>query len=181
MVSAADDILDFWFVKSTPEDWFKKNDGFDATIRERFGALVEDAAAARLDGWRGSADGCLALILLLDQFTRNIHRGSPQAFAADHLALDYARHALNQGYDRAVAAERRPFYYLPFEHSEDLADQERSVRLFEAHGDPVMLDYAIRHKVIVERFGRFPHRNAVLGRASTPEELEFLAGPNSSF
>jgi uncharacterized protein (DUF924 family) len=174
-------VLRFWFSSGSRTRWFEKDSAFDADIRARFAAAAAQAMAGELDHWAETPDGSLALILLLDQFPRNIHRGLPQAFAGDARARQVADAALARGYDRAMPAERRLFFYLPFEHSEDLPDQVRSLRLFEALGNEEQLDYAVRHHVIIERFGRFPHRNAVLGRASTPAELAFLTEPESSF
>ena len=181
-------VLDFWFgppgsagYGKPREVWFKSDPAFDADVRRRFGGDLEQAATGSLDGLVGSPEGTLALVILLDQFPRNIHRGTPRAFAFDAKALDVARQALEAGHDRAVAPFQRTFLYLPFEHSEMLADQDRSVALFEALGDETTLDYAIRHREIIVRFGRFPHRNAILGRDSTPEEAAFLEQPGSSF
>jgi len=171
--------------------WFSVRAAFDDEIRARFGALAAAAAAGELDGWAATGDGALALVIALDQFPRNLHRGTPQAFACDARAREIASGAIDRGLDLRVALERRAFVYLPFEHSELLADQDRSVALFEAWAaehpaeqraaaDDTM-SYAVRHREIIERFGRFPHRNAVLGRTSTPEEIAFLAEPRSSF
>lgn len=182
------EILDFWFgapdsdvYGTTREIWFKADTGFDADVRRRFAGALDRAAAGAHDGMGATSEGTLALIVLLDQFPRNIHRGTPQAFAFDAKALDTAQRALDAGHDAALPAFQRGFLYLPFEHSEDRADQERSVALFRALGDANMLDFAVRHRDIVARFGRFPHRNAILGRESTPEEVEFLDQPGSSF
>lgn len=165
--------------------WFKADPGFDAALRARFGALRERAAAGDCADWALEAEPCLALILLLDQLPRNLFRGSPQAFATDAAARATARAALGRGFDRSLPATWRQFIYLPFEHSEILADQELSVRLATALArDPAFadtLDYAERHHAIVARFGRFPHRNAALGRASTAAEEAFLREPGSSF
>lgn len=186
------EVLDFWFGPAdTPEygrprdAWFQKSEAFDETIRLRFFDLYLQAADGHLDAWRAAPDSLLALILVLDQFSRNLFRGSPRAFAMDSQALAAAQHALVQGYDRLLAPVQRWFVYLPFEHAEDLAMQRRSVALFEGlRDDPASagtIDYARRHFEIIARFGRFPHRNAVLGRVSTPEEIEFLRQPGSGF
>jgi uncharacterized protein (DUF924 family) len=175
------DVLDFWFADHAKPLWFEKDPAFDASIRERFAGLIEAGGAGALDDWLETPEGALALVLLLDQFPRNIHRGRPLAFAYDAKAREVAKAALARGHDRALPEDRRFFFYLPLEHSEDLADQERSVALFEALGDPQMIDYAVRHREIIARFGRFPHRNAILGRPATPEEEVFLEGPQSSF
>ncbi|MEM9684258.1 MAG: DUF924 family protein, partial [Pseudomonadota bacterium] len=147
----------------------------------RFGEHLDPAAAGTYDAMIARPEDALALTILLDQFPRNIFRGSPQSFAYDAKALSVARQSLDLGHDGAVAPFQRTFFYLPFEHSEEMADQDRSVALFEALGDDNGLDYAVRHRDIVRQFGRFPHRNAVLGRKSTPEEVEFLKQPGSSF
>lgn len=181
-------VLGFWFgdlppgTDPEPRDvWFKPTPDFDREITERFLGDTERAAAGELDDLMGSAEGCLALVILLDQFPRNMFRGTARAFAADDKALTIARHALDKGFDTSLPPVACLFLYLPFEHSEDLADQERSVALFEALKNDYWLDYAVRHRDIVARFGRFPHRNAILGRASTAEEEAFLKQPGSSF
>lgn len=177
-------ILSFWFADGpavSREVWFKANPSFDKEISRRFRRTYERAAAGELDGLAENAEGSLALVLLLDQFPRNLFRGTAGAFASDGPARAVARHALKRGFDRPLPPAQRLFLYLPFEHSEDLADQEQSVALFAALGDAEWLDYAKRHRDIVARFGRFPHRNAALGRPSTPEEVAFLQTPGSSF
>lgn len=193
--AAAAAVLDFWFLPvGTPghdrprAEWFRKDDAFDDAIRQRFGALVDTALAGNLADWDDSAEGGLARILLLDQFTRNLFRSTARAFAGDAAALALATQLVSSGRDKNLPPIRRWFVFMPFEHSESLLDQERSVALFaglrrEAQ-EPAFesaYDYAERHRAIIERFGRFPHRNAALGRASTPEELEFLKQPGSSF
>jgi uncharacterized protein (DUF924 family) len=185
-------LIDFWFgpprspTRFEQRDvWFKVDPAFDAQCRDRFGALRERAAAGDCADWALEAEPCLALILLLDQFPRNLFRGTAKAFATDPQAREAARDALGRGFDRSLPASWRQFIYLPFEHSEDLADQELSVKLAAGLArDPAFartLDYAQRHQVIIARFGRFPHRNAALGRQSTPEEEAFLKEPGSSF
>jgi len=175
------DVLTFWYEECTPEDWFKKDAAFDAALRERFGALHDRAAAGACDSWADSADGALALVLVLDQFSRNLYRDDPRAFAQDEKALGVARSAIAAGFDQEQPHDRRHFLYIPFEHSEILADQEEGVAHFERHGDAETLRYAIAHRDIIQRFGRFPHRNACLGRTSTDEETAFLKTPGSSF
>ena len=170
------EVIQFWR-DAGPKRWFAKDDAFDADIRRRFLPAVEAAQTGRLDGWGQTADGALALMLLLDQFPRNLFRGSPQAFAGDATARERADAAIAAGFDRAVAPELRPFFYLPFMHSETLADQERSLELYRtlhAEGGTDNRAFAEDHHAIIARFGRFPHRNAVLGRAATPEEQAFL-------
>jgi uncharacterized protein (DUF924 family) len=184
----ASDVLDFWFGTSDTarDEWFRKDPAFDARIRERFGPLVEQALAGALTDWNRAPDGALAQVLLLDQFTRNIHRGSALAFAGDRPALALAQSMVGRGDDAALPPLRRVFVYLPFEHAEDAAAQRESLRLFAAlaAAHPALEpfnDYARRHAEVIERFGRFPHRNAVLGRASTAEELAYLSQPGSGF
>ncbi len=191
-MSGPEEVLDFWFGREGEEGygefrevWFTKDPEFDQEVRDRFEPVYEEAAAGRLEGWKDEAQSCLALIIVLDQFPRNMFRGDPKMYATDEEARDAARYAVEQGYDRELAPFQRMFVYLPFEHSEDLEDQRRSVELFRAlageMGSEDLLGYAVRHMQIVERFGRFPHRNEILGRATAPEEAEFLSGPDSSF
>jgi len=174
--------LSFWFEEISAELWFKKDDAFDSLLAERFGRLVEQALAGQLDSWAGAAEGRLALILLLDQMTRNIYRGRPAAFAGDDMALALSVRAEKEGMIAAEPqVERRQFFLMPMMHSEDIQIQKTSLPLFRAHTTERTYDYAVRHHDIIARFGRFPHRNAVLGRPSSQEELDFLTGPNSSF
>jgi uncharacterized protein (DUF924 family) len=182
----ADEILEFWFgAGSDPareRPWFAQDDGFDRACRIGFLADHERAAAGELDSWKAEPSSTLALILLLDQFPRNIFRGSPRAFATDPEALATAKHAIACGFDLALPPVQRPFIYLPFQHSENLDDQQESLRLFRKLGaeHPATagyVEYAEHHLEVIRRFGRFPHRNAVLGRASTPEEAEHLQRP----
>ena len=181
----ADTVLEFCFTEASPADWFERSDAFDAKIRERFAGALEAARAGGLDDWAATPRGCLALIILIDQFSRNLYRGSPEAWSADPAALALTRRALEAGHDAELGKDERKFLYMPLMHSEALADQEDCVRLFRelADGDAedVSLDFAVRHRDIVARFGRFPHRNETLGRASTAEEIAFLEEPNSSF
>ncbi|HEY0820524.1 MAG TPA: DUF924 family protein [Rhizobacter sp.] len=185
------DVLRFWFGDGPPyanrPEWFRKSDEFDREIERRFAPLIDAALRDELPAWAADAGSALARVIVLDQFPRNVHRNTPRAFAGDPLALAAAQAMVAAGQDRELAPVQRVFVYLPFEHAEDLAAQARSVELFAAlaadapeAGDD-WLDYARRHEVIVARFGRFPHRNAILGRASTPEEIEFLQQPGSSF
>ncbi len=186
-MAGIEEILNFWFGDEDGfrETWFRGGEAFDQEIQSRFGGDYERAAAGELDGWKSSPRGCLALILLLDQFPRNMFRGDTRAFATDPQAREAAKHAIESGFDRSLRPIERIFVYLPFEHSEDLEDQRRSVELFRALGRDLdsdeLLDYAIRHKRVIARFGRFPHRNEVLGRSSTPEEEAFLGGPDAPF
>jgi uncharacterized protein (DUF924 family) len=174
IVSPAD-IVTFWR-DAGPDRWFKKDAAFDDEIRERFLGLHEAAAAGKLADWEKTADGALALLILLDQFPRNMFRGEARTFAADPLARAIAAGALVRGFDSQVPTDMRGFFYLPFEHSEDLADQERAVAFYKAAGDTDGLKWGEIHADIIRRFGRFPHRNAVLGRVTTPEEQAFLDG-----
>ena len=168
------DVLAFWRAAG-PDKWFAKDTAFDDEIRRRFLATYE-AAAARTLAWDDTAEGALALLIVLDQLPRNMFRGSARAFAADPLAREVTMRAIARGFDLAVAVPERSFFYLPFEHSETLADQERGVALNRASGDADALKWAELHADIIRRFGRFPHRNAVLGRTTTPEERAFLDG-----
>ncbi len=179
------EVLQFWFAELQPADWFKRSDAVDAAIRQRFAALhqrlsTHTPAAAQLTPRRA-----LATVITLDQFPRNLFRGSAAAFATDAPALALARAAIDLGYDQtfhgAPAKYERLFLYLPFEHSERREDQHRSVALISALGDPELTGFAVAHQTIIERFHRFPHRNSALGRQSTPEEIEFLRQPGSSF
>jgi uncharacterized protein (DUF924 family) len=188
MGSRAAEVLDFWFAGSAlPRgEWFRKDAAFDALIAERFGALVDQALAGGLAAWAKDANSALAQVIVLDQFTRNIFRDTPRAFAGDALALAAAQTMVARGDDLALPPLHRVFAYLPFEHAEDPAQQHESLRLFAAlSGADASLatfeDYAHRHAEVIERFGRFPHRNAVLGRESTAEELQFLQQPGSRF
>jgi len=187
-----EDVLEFWFgAPDSPEfgrpraPWFVKSAELDAQIRDRFLATHEAAAAGALDAWSSRPLAALALAIVLDQFPRNMFRSTPRAFAADARALALARDAVGQGFDAVLLPVQRWFVYLPFEHAEDLGAQRESLRLFERLATDAAgagtLTYAMRHYAVIERFGRFPHRNAILGRASTPEELAFLAQPGSSF
>ena len=179
----ASEVLRFWFGEGADygvvhKRWFEKNPAFDVEVRDRFLGVYESQLVGR--DWLAQPHPCLARIIVLDQFPRNMFRGTPQAFATDALALAAARHALAAGYDRDWLRVEKIFAYLPFEHSEALADQQRACELMRPLGEE-QYDYALRHKAIIERFGRFPHRNAILGRASTPEEIEFLKQPGSGF
>lgn len=197
------DVLAYWLSSAHPDNagalarknlWFVKSDATDEAIRERFGTLVEEALAGRLEGWAATAPGRLALIVLLDQFPRNLFRGTPRSFAGDDQALRLALDGMALGHDRHadLPAVARIFCYLPLEHAEDMALQERSVAAFQALADEDTdadtraflagtLDYARRHREVIARFARFPHRNPILGRQSTAEELEYLAQPGAGF
>ncbi|AHY46291.1 hypothetical protein RradSPS_1008 [Rubrobacter radiotolerans] len=184
------EVLDFWFGERDAEgygefreEWFKKDDAFDREVRRRFADLHAEAASGELDEWSREPESCLALILVLDQFSRNMFRGDPRSFATDDKALDLAKYAVSEGHDRALPPFQRTFIYMPYMHSENLEDQESCIRLFESLGEGFENNtrYAVAHRDIIARFGRFPHRNEVLGRETTPEEAEFLKQPGSSF
>ena len=200
MEQVKDELLNFWFgedpddavvAKSKAELWWGHREETDESLQARFGAAASSAAADVLDHWTGSPSGRLALILLLDQLPRSIHRGKPAAFAQDSKARKVALQGLESGADKLLRPIERLFFYLPFEHSEELADQDRSVALYRELAAEVpatlretfaeFVDYAIRHREVVAQFGRFPHRNQILGRESTPEEKTFLEQPGSSF
>ena len=173
-------VLQFWFEELSAADWFAKNDNIDAKIRDRFLDLHKQLSESDAAGISSPRE-ILAAIIVLDQFSRNLFRGSPQAFAADPVARRLAHLAIDQGFDKVMNAQQRVFMYLPFEHSENIDDQKLSVDLVTSLGNDYWTRYAIAHKDIIERFGRFPHRNAVLGRVSTPEEIEMLKDPAKSF
>jgi uncharacterized protein (DUF924 family) len=192
MDARVDEILEFWFGAPHAPNygkersfWFTKNPEFDREVCDRFLPIYTQAAAGELDNWQDLPQSCLALLLLLDQFPRNMFRGTPRSFATDAKAQVLANSAIAKGFDQDLLPVQRWFIYLPFEHSENLADQQRCVDLFSTlQGDPdsaKTIDYALRHKSIIERFGRFPHRNKILGRETTPEEAEFLKQRGSSF
>jgi len=172
-IATPDDVLAFWRAAGE-QKWFAKNDAFDAEIKSRFLPTYEAAAKGALSEWEATPEGALALTIVLDQFPRNMFRNDARAFAADALARSIAERALARGFDQRVAAGERLFFYLPFEHSESTADQERACALVRALGDPDLLRWAELHADIIRRFGRFPHRNAVLGRVSTAAEQAFL-------
>ncbi|MCU0516349.1 MAG: DUF924 domain-containing protein [Oscillatoria sp. Prado101] len=191
-MAGVEEILGFWFGQpgeagygKPRKVWFVRDAAFDQEVRLRFLGDYELAAAGKLEDLQSAPAGCLALVILLDQFPRNMFRGQPQAFATDSQALFVAQHAVAQGFDREMLPVQRWFIYLPFEHSENLEHQRRSVELFRRLSDDSdsapTIDYAVRHLEIIERFGRFPHRNQILGRETTPEEAEFLKQPGSSF
>ena len=170
---APKDVVEFWS-GAGPDKWFEKNTAFDQDIRTRFLATHDAAAAGQLNDWENTAEGALALAILLDQFPRNMFRGDRRAFATDPLALAMVKRAVGKGFDVQVDPKLRSFFYLPFEHSENMTDQERGLALYRAANDAEGLKWAEIHADIIRRFGRFPHRNAVLGRETTPEERAFL-------
>jgi uncharacterized protein (DUF924 family) len=182
-------VLDFWFGLPGSSEygqsrnvWFAKDSAFDTEVRAKFGGLFQAASHGMLDHfWKDVAVPNLALTIVLDQFSRQMHRGEAKAFAQDGHALTVAKHAISQGYDRDALPVQRLFWYLPFEHSENLADQDRSIELMEQLGNAEWSRYAREHRDVIARFGRFPHRNAALGRESTPEEQAYLAQPGAGF
>ena len=174
-------VLQFWFHEVAPAQWWKVDPAFDRLIAERFGDLHRRAACAELFEWRADPRGRLAEVLVLDQFSRNIHRGSRRAFENDGLALALAQEAVAANADAALPVEQRAFLYMPYMHSESRLIHQVAERLFRENASPDSHDFELRHKAIIDRFGRYPHRNAVLGRESTPEEQAFLAQPGSSF
>lgn len=180
-MTTAQDILDFWFDVENKAFWFTKSEDFDQKLRYKFQDIFDQACKAELWSWRSCAEGCLAEIIILDQFSRNLYRDDPRAFAQDSVALVLSQEAIKQGLDQQLAPEQRSFLYMPFMHSESVLIHEQALELFEKLGNPVNLDFEIRHKVIIDRFGRYPHRNQVLSRISSAEELEFLRQPNSHF
>ncbi|HVE51445.1 MAG TPA: DUF924 family protein [Casimicrobiaceae bacterium] len=184
----AREVLDFWLGEPPHVErpqWFRKDAAFDETIRSRFGATIAAALAGAFGNWCTTPRGSLARVIVLDQFTRNAHRDTPLAFAGDERALATALDVVDRGDDRELDQFERWFLYMPFEHSEDLRMQERSLALFGAlsadSGNPGAFEWAERHAAIIRRFGRYPHRNAILGRASTPEEIAFLKQSGSGF
>ncbi|MEC9484140.1 MAG: DUF924 family protein [Halomonas sp.] len=181
MAETAQTVLHFWFEKLTPRQWFAKDEALDRQIAELFSTTLQAAVAGELWLWRRSPQGRLAEILVLDQFPRNIHRGRAQAFAHDPQALVLAQEAVAAGADQHLEVRQRAFLYMPYMHSESLRIHEEALRLFDQPGLEDNLDYEHRHRAILARFGRYPHRNAILGRASSEDELDFLAQPGSAF
>ena len=180
-MTLADDILRFWFQEIQPAQWWKVDADFDELVRSRFGILHEQARRCELFAWRATPGGRLAEVIVLDQFARNIHRGTPLAFAADPLALALAQEAVAAGADLPLPVEQRAFLYMPYMHSESPAIHAAGEPLMKARSPQGTYDFELKHKAIVDRFGRYPHRNAILGRVSTAEEEDFLQQPGSSF
>lgn len=176
-----DEVLGFWFEETAPKQWFSGDRHFDGLIRERFAPLLRQAAAAELHGWRDTARGRLAEIIVLDQFSRNIHRGTAQAFAQDGMALALAQEAVRGGALAQLGAVQCGFLLMPYMHSESRAIHVLAEQLFREHAPAGNHEYELRHKAIVDRFGRYPHRNEILGRATTAEEAQFLKQPGSRF
>ena len=177
----ADDVLNFWFRELDSTDWFKKNPHVDQLMNERFKELLKRASRGELAGWRETPEGRLAEILLLDQFSRNIYRDTKKAFENDALALSLSQEMIDLGLDQGFPPEKKAFIYLPFMHSENIADHRRALELFSQDGLEENLDFENKHLQILETFGRYPHRNKILGRKSTAQEIEFLKRPDSGF
>jgi len=174
-------VLEFWFGELEPRQWWGSDTELDDEITHRFRELHADAAAGKLYHWREDPSGRLAEIIILDQFSRNICRNTPQAFAYDGMALVLAQEAIRIGADQEFDTPEKAFFYMPYMHSESMAIHTQAVKLFDQPGVEFNLEFEIKHKIIIDRFGRYPHRNNILGRASTPEEMAFLSQPNSSF
>jgi len=181
MTLSYNDVIKFWFEEIEPKQRWIKDAKFDALIAQRFGDLHEKANRGELKSWRSSVKGALAEIIILDQFSRNIFRDTPFAFASDDLALELTKEAIEKNYDKEINPEYLSFLYMPFMHSESKEDHKIAIKLFNKPGMEVTYDYELKHKVIIDRFGRYPHRNAILGRESTEEEVEFLKEDGSSF
>lgn len=175
------DIYDFWFKELTTEHWFKKDKNLDAEITRRFGDIHQQACRAELSSWRDNPYGALSEIILLDQFSRNIFRDSHLSFAFDGMALVLSQIAIEKGFNKNLNSSEKAFLYMPFMHSESLLIHEQAVELFSEKGLEYNFDFELQHKKIIEKFGRYPHRNKILGRQSTSEEIEFLKSPDSSF
>lgn len=181
MKTEVSDVLNFWYQELKPQDWFMKSSELDLKIKTRFLETLEQTIAGEYSSWRESAHGVLAQVIVLDQFSRNIFRDSAQSFAQDSLALAIAQDAIRKEYDLELSISERAFLYMPFMHSESVKMHEIALRLFSLEGLENNLDFEIKHKNIIDRFGRYPHRNKILGRKTTLEEEEFLKTPNSSF
>ena len=175
------EVIDFWFTELTPKQWFAKSDELDLHCSQQFKTTLDAAAASELWSWRETPLGRLAEIIVLDQFSRNIYRDTPQAFSQDPLALALAQEAVHHGYDKQLNNDERGFLLMPYMHSESIQVHEEALKLFAEPGLESKYDYEVRHKQIVDRFGRYPHRNSILGRESTAEEVAFLEQPGSSF
>jgi len=177
----AQTILTFWFNELTPADWWRKSAQQDQNIRQRFLQVHADAHTGGLSSWRNTPNGRLSEIIVLDQFSRNIYRDDPRAFASDPLALELAQKTVKLGEDASLTPAEKSFMYLPYMHSESLDIHKQALHLFDQPGLENNLDFELKHKAIIDRFGRYPHRNKILGRTSTQQEIEFLDQPGSSF
>ncbi len=180
-MEAYTEVYNFWFNELSFEDWFKKSSELDETIRSRFERLLQKSIAGELSDWRDTAKGALSEIILLDQFSRNIYRDTKEAFAQDSLALCLSQEAIRKNQHQELSAQEKSFLYMPFMHSESKKIHEKALSLFSEKGLENNYDFELKHKVIIDKFGRYPHRNEVLGRTSTKEEIEFLKSPDSSF
>ena len=180
-MEAYTEVYNFWFNELSFEDWFKKSSELDETIRSRFERLLQKSIAGELSDWRDTAKGALSEIILLDQFSRNIYRDTKEAFAQDSLALCLSQEAIRKNQRQELSAQEKAFLYMPFMHSESKKIHEKALSLFSEKGLENNYDFELKHKVIIDKFGRYPHRNEVLGRTSTKEEIEFLKSPDSSF
>ncbi|GLS24925.1 DUF924 family protein [Marinibactrum halimedae] len=179
--SPSHSVLQFWFQELEPASWWKKDDQLDALIQQKFKSLHQQAIRNELFEWRSTAKGALAEVIVIDQFSRNIYRGKPESFAYDALALALSQQAIHQGFDQELPNVERSFLYLPFMHSESAIIHKEAVKLYTALGNPQNLEFELKHKAIIDQFGRYPHRNTLLGRTSTEAEIEFLQQPGSSF
>ena len=168
------EIIEFWFSPEVTERWFDSTEDFDRQLTERFESVWEQAARGELDDWTNTAEGCLALVILLDQFPLNMFRGDAKSFSTEARSREVAAHAIDQGFDTQMISDHKAFLYMPFMHSEDLADQDRGIELFDQPGLEGNLRFAHHHRGIVEKFGRFPHRNEILGRENTDAETDYL-------
>lgn len=175
------EVLSFWFEDLKPEQWWKKDPDLDLEIKKKFGAVHREATLCELDGWRSSPRGRLAEVIVLDQFSRNIYRDDPRAFAWDSMALVLSQEAIRKGSDEELSSPKKSFLYMPFMHSESKTIHRQAVELYQQPGLEFNLEFELKHKEIIDRFDRYPHRNVVLGRESTPEEIEFLKTEGSSF
>jgi len=180
-VCTPEEVFDFWFVECGREHWFDATSDLDRKIRQRFQDTHLALSRGVTDVWRSTPENRLAAVIVLDQLPRNIYRSTPLAFATDGLALQEAKLAVEIGADQQVSVECRTFFYMPFEHCEDMDEQDRAVALFKRLGDEEYIDYALRHREVIAAYGRFPHRNAIVGRKSTEAELEYLAQPGAGF
>lgn len=175
------EIVDFWFLEEVAKDHFNKNPELDKKIRDKYLSTYIKASKGELEDWMNKPEGYLALVIVLDQFPRNMFRESPKAFESDEYALFIAKNAIEKGLDKKLTAPQRTFLYMPFMHSENLMVQKESVKIFKDLGREINYKYAVKHLEVIEKYGRFPHRNEVLGRESTPEELEYLSKPGAGF
>lgn len=180
-LASADAVIDFWFHEIPPKAWFQKSEAFDGEVAARFGETLHAAVRGELWSWRQTPQGRLAEVIVIDQFSRNIHRGRPESFSNDPIALVLAQTAVELGADQGLEPDARAFLYMPYMHSESALIHVEAVRLFSHPGLEQNLDFELRRKAVIDRFGRYPHRNAILGRVSTPEETAFLLTPGSSF